>query len=163
MAILSLLCGVFGCNKSNRPPKHTLSDITAVSIACGHMDRSYEYSFGIYKKQESWLFSAECFTHNNEVETVIENCTIETEDADELFEIMKKNDSISHAEGYKPKAKSSNTADGESYSFCLTFSDSTQCITDEEESELCRYFYRLAEKYENTNSDKSYNKTETEN
>ena len=163
MAILSLLFGAVGCNKSTRAPKHTLSDITAVSIACGHMDRSYGYSFGIYKQQESWLFDAECFTHNNEIETTFEKCVIEAEDVDELFEILERNDSVSYAEAYKPKANSSNTADAEIYSFGLTFSDSTQCTTDDEQPELCRYFYRLAEKYEKTNSDKSDNKTETEN
>ena len=49
MGLLAVIAGLFGCNKA---PKHTLSEISEVSIACGHMDRSFGYLFWVHREQE---------------------------------------------------------------------------------------------------------------
>lgn len=148
MAVLSLICGMFGCQKAPKPAKHTLSEITAVSISCGHMDRSYAYSFGAHKEENGWLLDAECFTHNHEAETAFKGNKLGDDDAEALLEILKQNGSIAYAENYKkPKKFRFNIADETSYGFCLTFSDGSRYSTSDRQSDLEKFFYLLAEKY----------------
>lgn len=148
MSVLSLICGLFGCQKASKPAKHELSEIKSVSISCGHMDRSYGYSFQIYKEENGWLLNAECFTHNYETETVLEKCELSGEDAKALLEILERNESIAYAENYsKPKKRSVRIADETTYGFCLTFSDGNFYATYDRQSDLEEFFYRLAEKY----------------
>ncbi|MGN0601873.1 MAG: hypothetical protein ACI4I7_04105 [Oscillospiraceae bacterium] len=126
---------------------HDLSDITAVSLSCGHMDRSYGYYFLLHRDNEKWLFDAECFTHDHEEETVFENREVSDEDMDMLFEILKQNDSITYAENYKqPKKSPFIVLDETTYGFGLTFSDGEQYSTRDWQKDLEDFFYRLAEK-----------------
>lgn len=148
MVALSLICGLFGCQKAPKPAKHELSEITAVSISCGHMDRSYGYSFGAHKEENGWFLNAECFTHNHEVETVLENRELNGEDAETILEILKQNESIAYVENYKKsKILPFHVVDETTYSFCLTFSDGNQYVTCDRQDDLEDFFYRLAEKY----------------
>lgn len=148
MAVLFSVCGLFGCQKTPKPAKHELSEVTAVSISCGNMDRSYGYSFWAHKEENGWLLDAECFTQNFEEETVFENCELDSEDAKALLEILKENESIAYARNYKePKKSVFQVADEETYGFCLTFSDGSQYVTHDRQNDLEEFFYRLAEKY----------------
>lgn len=148
MAAFSLICGLFGCGKAPSPAKRTLSEITAVSIFCGNMDRSHGYSFWAHKEESGWLLDAECFTHHCETETTFKNRELNGEDAETLLEILKRNESIAYVENYKqPKKFTFQVADEETYGFCLTFSDGSQYATSNRQSDLEEFFYRLAEKY----------------
>ena len=49
MGLLALLSGLFGCQKTPKPAQHIISEISAVSIACAHMDYSYGYYFQIHR------------------------------------------------------------------------------------------------------------------
>ena len=146
MGLLALLTGLFGCGKSPQNEKHTLSDISAVSIACTHMDRTYGYYFRAHKDQDKWLFDADCFTHDRRVETSFENAALSDEETDALFEILERNDVITYAENYKkPKPSPLFALDETTYSFVLTFSDKNQSVTGDCQTELEEFFYRLAE------------------
>lgn len=146
MGILATLAGLFGCSKSPKPAQHTISEISAVSIACGHMDRSYGYYFWIHREQDKWLFDTECFTNDHETETVFENREVSGEDIDALFKILERNDSITYAENYKkPKKPLFEIMDETTYSFCLTFSDGNRYTTNDRQKELEEFFYCLAE------------------
>lgn len=151
MAALYLICGLFGCQNAPKPAKHELSEITAVSISSGHMDRNYGYSFWAHKKENGWFLNAECFTHNYEAETVLENRELDGEDAETLLEILKQSESIAYVENYK-KSKNATVqvADETIYSFCLTFSDGNQYVTCDRQNDLEKFFYHLAEKYDET-------------
>lgn len=146
-AVLSMLCGLCGCKKEPKPAQHTLSDITSVSIFSGNMDRRYSYFFRIHKEEDKWLFDTECFTHDREEETAFENREIGSEYVDELLDILEKNDSIAYAENYKaPKSfPVFEAADESSCGFSLTFTDGSKYATEDTQSELEEFFYRLAE------------------
>ena len=110
------------------------------------MDRRYGYSFWIRAQEGAWLFDAECFTHDREIETVFEKREVSSEDVDTLFAILEQSDSITYAENYKkPKASPFMIMDETTYSFCLTFSDGNQCVTYDAQKELEDFFYCLAE------------------
>lgn len=145
------LTALFGCVRAPKTAKHNVSDITDVSISCNHMDYSYGYYFRIYHEQEKWLFDAECFTYDHSCQTSFESREVSNDDMDMLFEILKQNDSITYAENYKqPKKSPFIILDETTYSFCLTFSDGEQYLTRDPKNELEEFFYRLAEKYDDT-------------
>ncbi len=144
MALLTTLTSLFGCNTSQK--KHGLSDITCVSVACGHMDRTMGYSFSAYKEDDAWYLDSQCFTRNYSTESVLKKCKLGEDEATELLGILEKNNSISYVKTYK-KPKKLSASDGESYSFVLTFSDGEQYAADTRQDELEAFFYRLTESY----------------
>lgn len=147
VGLLALLTGLFGCEKSPKPARHELSQISEISIACTHMDRSYGYYFRIHRDGDKWLFDTECFTHGHETETVFENSEVSNENVSKLLDILERNGSIAYAENYKkPKASPFEIMDETTYSFCLAFSDGEQYNTLDSQSELEQFFYRLAER-----------------
>lgn len=144
MVLLSLLCGLFGCQGAPKAAKHSLSEISAVSISCGHTDLRLCYSFWLRREEEAWLLNAEFFTR--ESKTVLENRRLVGEDAEAVLEILKKNNSIAYVENYrKPKAVFTPTADEDTYVFCLTFSDTRQYTAFGRQRDLEEFFYALAE------------------
>ena len=146
MGLLAIFAWLFGCNKTPKPAQHELSEISGVSLSCGHMDRSYSYSFWLHLEEDTWLFDAECFTHDFEEETVFEGREVSSEDMDALFEILERNDRIAYAENYqKPSDSIFEVMDETTYGFCLTFSDGSQYVTYDAQDELRQFFYRLAE------------------
>lgn len=145
MVILSSVFGFFGCQKS---AKHELSEITSVSISCGHTDRRFGYSFWVHKEENGWFLNAECFTNDKETETVFENRELSGDDTETLIGILERNDSILYVENYRePKTFAFQVADGETYGFCLTFSDGSRYVTGDRQKDLEEFFYRIAEKY----------------
>ncbi len=147
MAVLSTLCGTLGCSREQEGAKHGTAELTAVSISCGHMDRSLSYSFWARRSGESWLFDAECSTDQNQTETVLESQALDADDVNELMTILSRNDSIAYAESYRATKKVLSAVDETTYSFCLTFEDGEQYVTDDRQGELEELFYRIAEKY----------------
>lgn len=152
MVALLMLCNLFGCKKTENTAKHGVSELSTVGISCGHMDMRYGYSFVIHKENGIWLFDANCFTQNYEIEANFENQEISDEDIQRLYRILEENGSIVYAENYvEPKRKTFNASDKETYGFCLTFSDGNQYITFDRQSKLEEFFYVLAEKYNSEN------------
>lgn len=148
MALFSLICNLLACQKAAENSEHELSEITSVSISCGHTNRNNGYSFWVHKKDNCWLFDAECFTHNYEKETRFKDQSLNRKDEEKLFDILSKNESISYAENYKKSKMSSLRAvDDTVYAFCLCFSDEKQYLTNDRQKDLELYFYCLAEKY----------------
>lgn len=148
MTVFSLLFSVFGCKKIQPNARHELSELQSVSISCGNSDRSCSYSFSVYYESEKWLFDAECFTDSGQNETSFSKIELTEAELDGLFEILKRNESISYAENYKePKKHGGFAADTDYYVFALTFSDDTRLVTYTRQSETEEYCYRLAEKY----------------
>lgn len=149
MAVLSLIYGLVRGSNAPKTAKHELFEVTSVAISCGHMDRSYSYSFWANKEENRWWLNAECFTYDYEVETKLEKCELANEDAETLLEILEQNESIAYIENERKSKKYSNqAADDTAYSFCLTFSDGDQYVSDGRQSDLEKFFYCLAEKYD---------------
>lgn len=148
LGILALIAGMFGCKKTPKPADYELSDISEVSVSCCHMDYSFGYVFRLHLEDGKWLFDAECFTHDREVQTEFENREVSEEDAVRLLDIVKNNDLITYAANYKkPPASPFVVLDDTTYSFRLTFTDGSYYSTSDCQSEPEEYFYSLAEKY----------------
>lgn len=148
MAVLSLICGLVGCKESQKSEKHALAQVTAVSISCGHMDRSYGYSFWAHKEDAGWMLDAECFTNHYEVETVFQNRELDSGDVEALFAVLEQCESVAYVENASKKTERSySTTDETVYSFCLNFSDGKQYVVSHRQNSLEELFYRLAEKY----------------
>lgn len=151
MGVIAILAGLLGCSKEPKPAQHTIEDISSISISCCHMDRSFGYYFCIRREDNKWLFDAECFIHDHNDETVLENCVVATEEMDTLFEILERSNSIAYAENYKKPIESPfEVLDETTYSFCLTFSDGSQYVTCDWQKELEDYFYQIAEQMSET-------------
>ena len=140
--MLSLLCGLFGCGKA----RHKISDITSVSLSCGHMTASFGYSFWMRKDGDVWLLDAECHTHDGTEKTVFKNHEVGGTEINSLLRIIVKNDLTAYAENYKkPKDSLIQVMDETAYIFVLGFSDKSRFVTNDRVGELEEYFYRLAE------------------
>ncbi|MDD6203697.1 MAG: hypothetical protein PUC05_01685 [Firmicutes bacterium] len=147
MGLFAVLSGLFGCSKA-KPARHTVSEISVVSVYCGHMDHSCSYCFSVRREQDRWLLDADCFTHGHNTETELEKCEVGNEDIDALFEIIQSSNLIAHAENYKKPRKSRIVVlDETTFGFSLTFTDGSQYMTDDCQPELRKYFYAIAERY----------------
>ena len=146
LSLISLLCGLFGCGKAPRSARHTVSDITSVSVSCGHMNRNYAYSFRLHRQEGVWLLDAECHIHDKADEAAFESREVGETDARKLLELIDKNGLITYAEGFKkPKDSPIQATDEAIYGFCLGFSDSSRFMTSDRIEELEEAFYRLTE------------------
>lgn len=145
MGLIAVTADWFGCRKKPKPARHTIEQISGVSLFCVHMDRSCGYSFWIRRENTRWLFDAECFTHDHEDETVFENREASAGDIAALLEILNRSGSIAYAENYKkPRNSPFQVLDETIYGFCLTFSDQSRYMTGGRQKELEEYFYRIA-------------------
>lgn len=149
MTVVPMLCGLFGCKKTSEYARYGISELTAVSAAYGCADRSAGYSFTVRLDDGVWLFDAECFVSDAEVS--VNGRELSAEEAEEMLRILRDNDSIAYAQRYKKPSGVLGVSDGDAYSFALTFSDGKQYVTGDRQSGLEGLFYRLAEKYRNTN------------
>lgn len=129
---------------------HEVSDLTVISMSCGHMDYSCSYSFALTLNEGKWFFDAECFTHQFKTETAFSGREVKSADIERLYDILERNGSIAYAETYrKPEKQPFEVMDGTMYGFCLAFSDGSRYIADSAGTarrELEDFFYRLAEK-----------------
>lgn len=149
-ALLSFVSELSGCTA---PPKHTTTEISGVSISCGHMNRSYGYSFWVRADNSSMLFDADCYTGNYEIPTVLESVEISNDEYAELMKIIEEAQLIQYAENYKKPPKSPVfVSDETTYCFSLTFTDGENYLTYNRQEELENYFYALAEKYAETHN-----------
>lgn len=145
VCLLSVLAGLFGCGKTQH---HNVSQISAVSISCSHMDYSYGYHFLLRKENGVWLFDAECFTDDHKTETVLKGKAVSNDDVAELLDIIERNETVKFAKTYKKPKKLFEVLDETVYGICLTFDDGSRYNADSIGSarqELESFFYRLAE------------------
>ncbi len=146
--ILSFTTGaILGCNGRDPAPRHSVDDITVVSISYGCMDRSLSYSFCIHRADGGWLFDAECFVDGYEREVTVTDLPLDPEDIDELFEVLEASQAVLSAAKAKSTKQRARASDGDSYSFCITFSDGETSVTSKRQTALEAFCYRLAEVY----------------
>lgn len=151
LALLSFISGLFGCK--GKTPRHSAKDIRGVSVSCGHMNRSFGYSFWVRTDSKSVLFDADCFTQNKEIPTVLEAVEISESEFDELMKIIEEKQLIKYAENYKKPPKSPfMVLDDTTYAFNLTFTDGENILTNDRQEELENFFCALAEKYAETHN-----------
>lgn len=151
MALLSVLCSLFGCGKA---PAYTADDIRSVSISCGHMDYSHSYSFYLRKDESGWLLDAEFATDTENPRVEYEECPVEEEDVKELLDIVVEQDLIERLWRCKKSKVKVQILDETTYYSSIGFTDGESLgaailISKDMEARL----YRLAGKYAGTVSE----------
>lgn len=123
----------------------SLSDLISISISYSSSDIRQNYSFFLYKGNETWLLNAHYFTFDTDIEMNIENKKIDEREVKKLFEIL---DDYNKKKGRKSFQISSLffINDKETYSFVLTFSDKSQHIEKTRKQRLEEFFYSIAKK-----------------
>ena len=148
MSLFAVLTGLFGCGEP-KTQQHSISEVTSVSIACGHMDRSYCYSFWLRKEGEQWLFDTECAIRDHSEPIALENLPVDSGAVNEVLAILEQSGAILYAENYKqPKKSELQLMDATTYGFSLMFSDGSQYSTSDlgpAGDALEDYFYALSE------------------
>ncbi|MGN0735722.1 MAG: hypothetical protein ACI4LP_07950 [Anaerovoracaceae bacterium] len=161
LGLVTVLSGLLGCtaNPRDAEPVHDVSEVSMVSIGCGHMDYSCCYNFMLKRStgeaaeaekagaDSGWYFEGGCFLRNEDQRTDFEPTPVSSESAAKLLDIIEANNTIAYAENYKaPKKLKIFALDETTYSFCIEFSDGQQYIISEmvpEQNELEKYFYDL--------------------
>lgn len=116
------------------------------------MDLTKCYSFGISRKDGSWILYAECFSLDGETEIKLET-SIQTEEAENLLKKAEDSEFISSIEKYRKPILKANVSDEEMYSSLVTFSDgSTVSAPILASRDIENSFYSLAEKYGKVNN-----------
>lgn len=138
------LFGLFsGCSGQKRPA-HSPQELTAVSIACGEMDRTHSYSFTARRDGERWLFDADCFVRDFAEEAAVRDVELAAEDVRSMLELFETGGYIASVEQHQTSPRA-GAADGSVYSVCLTFSDGSRTMGAVRLEGLEQLFYRLAE------------------
>lgn len=124
----------------------SLSDLISVSISSSSSDIRQNYSFFLYKEDESWLLNAYYFTPDTEEEINIEKRELDEAKVKKLFEILDCDNN--KKKGRKRWSISSLffIPDRETYSFVLTFQDKSQYIEKVRKQKIEEFFYSSAEK-----------------
>lgn len=118
------------------------SDLTAISISCGHVDRTCAYSFTITREADGWYLDAELF------ERSIRKRPIDPESVDEIMAIIEDRGIVQEANKQKRAKKRlfhMHIPDESVYSLALTFSDGEIKSISERQGELEEIFCRLVE------------------
>ncbi len=124
----------------------SVSDLTAISISCGHADRTCAYSFAMIKEADGWYLDADLF------ERSISKRAIDTERANEILAIIEDRGIIREANKQKEqkgRKKLFHIPDESVYSLALTFSDGEIKRFPKRQGELETAFYRLVEEKQN--------------
>lgn len=160
VALLSALCGLFGCDKT---PEYTVEDIRSVSISCGHMDYSHSYAFYLRKEENGWLLDAEFATDTEQSRVEYEACPVAQEDVRALLNIVQEQDVIGKLRRYKKPKIGVQVLDETTYYTSLLFADGESIgAASHVDSALESGFYRLAEKYADTIPETDHTQTDTE-
>lgn len=148
VAILSCICGMFGCEKT---PKYTVDDIHSISISCAHMDYSHCYAFYVRNSENGWIFDADFATDTESLHTIFENCSVTDEDVKELLAIVRDGELVKKLSRSKKRKTKIHVSDETTYYTSIMFSDGEKIgasVFASQDLEDC--FYRLAEKYAGT-------------
>lgn len=149
LAIAIAFTSLFGCKNK---PEYTTDDIESLSISCGQMDLSKSYSFGIYLKDDNWIFYADCFATDGDVQIKLET-PIKNEEAQNLLAEAEKSGFIASLQEYKKPIFKTKVADEPIYSSAVTLSDgNTISAPILAGGNVENGFYTLAEKYGKNNN-----------
>ncbi|MGN0450236.1 MAG: hypothetical protein ACI4G0_07795 [Ruminococcus sp.] len=152
MGILAFVLSLFGCNRNPLKPE---GELTSISISQNHMDRTYCYSFGAYKKNDTYTLDACCMLEkgDNDYEDVeLENVSITEEEFAQFEKLDKKYDFFSLR---KPNKKEKNRyfiLDETITNFSVRYGDESFSLYTSGDcyNEVHDCFVALAEKYNET-------------
>lgn len=152
MGIISCILSLCGCTKNPVKPD---SELTSISIFQNHMDRTYSYSFGVYKKNDMYALNACCMLEkgDNDYEDVeFENVSITEEEYKQFEELDKKYDFFSLRKPNKKKKNIFFACDETITNFSVSYGDESFSLDTGGDcyNEVCKCFFALAEKYSNT-------------
>lgn len=152
MGILACVLSLFGCNRNPIKPE---GELTSISIFQNHMDRTHSYSFGAYKKNDTYTLNACCMLEkgDNDYEDVeLENVSITEEEFAQFEELDMKYDFFSLL---KPNKKEKNiffVVDETITNFSVSYGDASFSLYTGGDCfhEVHDCFVALAEKYNKT-------------
>ena len=152
MGILTCVLSLFGCTKN---PKKPDNELTSISISQNHMDRTYCYSFGAYKKNDTYTLNARCMIEkgDNDYEDVeLENISITKEEFKQFEELDKKYDFFSLRKPNKIEKNIFFVVDETITNFSVSYGDESFSLYTSGDcyNEVHDYFVALAEKYNET-------------
>lgn len=153
MGIISCILSLCGCTKKPVKPQ---SELTSISIYQNHMDSMYCYSFGAYKKNDTYTLEASCMLEkgDNDYESVeLENVSITEEEFAQFEKLDKKYDFFSLR---KPNKKEKNRyviLDETIRNFSVRYGDEGIAVETNGEcfEAVNELFFQLAEKYADNN------------
>ena len=152
MGILTCVLSLFGCTKN---PKKPDNELTSISISQNHMDRTYCYSFGAYKKNDTYTLNARCMIEkgDNDYEDVeLENISITKEEFKQFEELDKKYDFFSLRKPNKIEKNIFFVVDETITNFSVSYGDESFSLYTSGDcyNEVHNCFIALAEKYNKT-------------
>ena len=152
MAIISCVLSLFGCTQNPVKPD---SELTSISISQSHMDRTYCYSFGAYKKNDTYTLNARCMIEkgDNDYEDVeLENISITKEEFKQFEELDKKYDFFSLRKQNKIEKNIFFVVDETITNFSVSYGDESFSLYTSGDcyNEVHDCFVALAEKYNET-------------
>lgn len=152
MGILDCVLSIFGCTQKPVKPDRKL---TSVSISQNHMDRTYCYSFGAYKKNDTYTLNARCMIEkgDNDYEDVeLENISITKEEFKQFEELDKKYDFFSLRKPNKIEKNIFFVVDETITNFSVSYGGESFSLYTSGDcyNEVHDCFVALAEKYNET-------------
>lgn len=152
MAIISCVLSLFGCTQNPVKPDR---ELTSISISQSHMDRTYCYSFGAYKKNDTYTLNARCMLEkgDNDYEDVeLENISITKEEFKQFEELDKKYDFFSLRKPNKIEKNIFFVVDETITNFSVSYGDESFSLYTSGDcyNEVHDCFVALAEKYNET-------------
>ena len=152
MAIISCVLSLFGCTQNPVKPE---GELTSISIYQNHMDRTYCYSFGAYKKNDTYTLNARCMIEkgDNDYEDVeLENISITKEEFKQFEELDKKYDFFSLRKPNKIEKNIFFVVDETITNFSVSYGDESFSLYTSGDcyNEVHDCFVALAEKYNET-------------
>lgn len=154
MGIVSCVLSLFGCNRNPIKPE---GELASISIYQNHMDRTFCYSFGIRKENDSYLFDADCilvdYDNNEYSEVNFIDKEITKEEFEKFSKLDKKYDFFSLR---KPNKKEKNRyfiLDETITNFSVRYGDEGIAVETNGEcfEAVNELFFQLAEKYADNN------------
>lgn len=114
------------------------------------MDLRYSYAFSLKAQNDSWLFSADCFTLDKTHKTSLKDVAIDGNNVNCFLDIINENNIIEHVENYRKPLRLPfiHPVDADSTFLCIRFSDESEYTatgTNSINNELIKFFYSLAE------------------
>ena len=152
MGIVSCVLSLFGCNRNPIKPE---GELASISIYQNHMDRTYCYSFGAYKKNDTYTLNARCMIEkgDNDYEDVeLENISITKEEFKQFEELDKKYDFFSLRKPNKIEKNIFFVVDETITNFSVSYGDESFSLYTSGDcyNEVHDCFVALAEKYNET-------------
>ncbi|WP_159438232.1 hypothetical protein [Massiliimalia massiliensis] len=146
MSILSLLLGLFGCGGNK---KYTVDDIVFIHTVYYGMESNPVYSFAVQKKEDNWVFSADCVVgNNNEHYASFASFPITDEDAQGFLQVIREDGEIERLFKYRNPICIFDISDAPVRSFGMTFSDGNSVEKETRPGDRgLDYLYALADRY----------------